>query len=216
MESAANTCPTPEPPQLLACLDQGQRSPFAQQWITITKQEHIDLRHRANYWEAQHGQAKSRIEALEQEIILKDAKIKDLQNRLFGKSSEKNTALKSEKGNPENTQPKRNRGQQLGSDGHGRTQRPDLPIVDQESDLAEDEKKCPTCGLPHLRNPALDEESDVIEVEVRAHRRCIHRNSYTRNPGCQCENTPQIITAPPPPRLIARSDYGVSFWVEVI
>ncbi len=216
MESAANTCPTPEPYQPLACLNQGQRPPFAQQWVTITKQEYIDLRHRASYWEAQHGRAKSKIEALEQEIILKDAKIKDLQNRLFGKSSEKDSALKSEKSNLESTPAKRKRGQQLGSDGHGRTQRPDLPIVDQESDLAADEKGCPICGLPHLRNPALDEQSDVIEVEVRAYRRRIHRNSYTVNPGCQCENTPPIITAPPPPRLIPGSNYGVSFWVEII
>ncbi len=216
MESAANTCPTPEPHQPLACLDQGQRPPFSQQWVTITKQEHIDLRHRASYWEAQHGRAKSKIEALEQEIILKDAKIKDLQNRLFGKSSEKDAPLKSEKGNLENTQPKRNRGQQFGSDGHGRTQRPDLPIVHHESDLAEAEKVCPTCALPYRRNRALDQKSDVIEVEVRAHIRRIDRNSYTRNPGCQCENTPQIISAPPPPRLIPRSEYGVNFWVEVI
>ena len=31
-----------------------------------------------------------------------------------------------------------------------------------------------------------------------------------------CEDTPAIVIAPPPPRLIARSNYGVSFWVEVI
>ena len=67
--------------------------------ITITKQEKIDLNWRANYWEAQHARAKSQIEALKQENSLKDAKIKDLQNRLFGKKSEKNSPLKSEKGN---------------------------------------------------------------------------------------------------------------------
>ena len=31
-----------------------------------------------------------------------------------------------------------------------------------------------------------------------------------------CEDTPAIVTAPPPPRLIPRSDYDVSVWVEVI
>ena len=202
--------------QLPACRDEGQASPFAEQWITITKQEHIELTARAGYWEAQHTRGKIQIEALKQEILVKDAKIKDLQNRLFGKKSEKNSPLKSEKDGTDDTPSKRTRGQQPGSPGHGRTQRPDLPIVHDESDLADAEKCCPTCGLPHLPTPALDEHSKVIEVEVKAHVRHMRRPAYTRNPGCTCEDTPAIVIAPPPPRLIARSNYGVSFWVAVI
>ena len=216
MEGPTNPCFAPIPYYPLVCLDEGQPSPFSKQWVTITKQEHIDLRHRASYWEAQHRRTKSQVETLKQESILKDAKIKDLQNRLFGKKSEKNTPLKSEKGDKTDTPSRRNRGQQPGSRGHGRTQRPDLPIVPDESDLAEDERICQTCGLPCLRNKALDEHSDVIEVEVKAHVRRIRRAAYTRNPGCTCETTPAIITAPPPPRLIPRSPYDPSFWVEVI
>ncbi len=216
MEDTTNTRPTAEPHQPVACLDEGQPPPFSQEWVTITKQDHIELRHRASYWEAQHARAKSKIEELEQEIVLKDAKIKDLQNRLFGKKSEKGSALKSEKGAHANTPSRRHRGQQPGSCGHGRTQRSDLPVVHDEIDLPEDEKRCPKCGLPPLRNPALDEHSDEIEVEVRAHIRRYIRPAYTRHPGCTCEDTPAVITAPPPPRLIPRSPYGVSFWVEVI
>jgi transposase len=216
MEGAARTSPPPERRQSLLALDEGRPSPFSQQWVTITKQEHIDLTCRASYWEAQHARAKSEIEKLRQEAVLKDAKIKDLQNRLFGKKSEKNSTLKSEKDGQGDTTSKRRRGQQPGSRGHGRTKRPDLPIVHDERDLADEEKSCPTCGLPHLPTPALDEHSDVIEVEVKAHVRRIRRMAYTRNPGCTCEDTPVIVTAPPPPRLIPRSDYDVSFWVEVI
>jgi transposase len=62
----------------------------------------------------------------------------------------------------------------------------------------------------------LDEHSDVIEIEVKAHIRRIKRSAYTRNRGCGCEETPAILIAPPPARLIPRSPYGVSFWVEVI
>jgi transposase len=182
----------------------------------ITKQERIELESRANYWQAQHARVKAQLEEAKQEILLRDAKIKDLQNRLFGKRSEKGTAAKSEKGNNTNPPSKRNRGQQPGSCGHGRTQRPDLPVVHDELDLPEDEKRCPQCGLPHLRNPALDEHSEVIEVEVSAHTRRYTRPAYTRNPGCTCDNTPAIVTAPPPSRLIPRSNYAVSFWVEVI
>lgn len=215
MEGTTSPCPTPGPQQPLACRDEGQPSPFSREWVTITKQEYIDLNGRANYWEAQHARSKSRIEALKQEIILKDAKIKDLQNRLFGKKSEKCSPLKSEKGNAD--APFRcKRGQQPGRRGHGRTQRPALPVVHAESDLPEEEKSCPICGLPRRRNPALDEYSDVIEVEVKAHIRRIGRPAYTRHPSCTCDGTAVILTAPPPPRVIARSEYGVSFWVEVI
>ncbi|MCP4283368.1 MAG: hypothetical protein GY792_02790 [Gammaproteobacteria bacterium] len=103
MEGTANTCPTPEPQQPLACLDEGQPTPFSQEWVTITKQEDIERRHRVRYLEAQNSRAKSQIEGLKQEIALKDAKIKDLQNRLFGKKSEKNNPLKSEKGDKADT-----------------------------------------------------------------------------------------------------------------
>ena len=124
--------------------------------------------------------------------------------------------LKSEKGNNAITQSKRHRGQQTGSRGHGRTDRPGLPVVYEESELPHNEKICSSCGLPYQRNPALDEKSNVIEVEVRAHIRRINRASYTRNPACHCEDTPVILTAQPPPQLIPRSNYGVSFWVDVI
>ncbi len=215
MEGPANTPLTPEPKATAACHAESKPLPFSQERVTITKQEYIALRQRASYWEAQHARAKKKIAALEQELILKDAKIKDLQGRLFGKKSEKGTTAKSEKGN--NTPASnRNRGQQPGSRGHGRTQRPDLPVVRDEIDLAEGEKRCPICGLPHRRNPALDEHSDVIEVDVSAHVRRYIRPAYTRDPGCSCDGTPAIITASPPPRLIPCSDYGVSFWVEVI
>lgn len=215
MEGTATTHLTVKPHQPRACLDEKQPPPFSQEWVTITKQEHIELNSRANYWEAQHGRVKSQLEEAKQEILLRDAKIKDLQNRLFGKKSEKGTAVKSEKGN---STPKssRNRGQQPDSCGHGRTQRSALAVVHDEIDLLEDQKRCPKCGLPHLRKPALDEQSDAIEVEVSAHIRRYTRPAYTRNPGCTCDDTPAVITAPPPPRLIPRSNYEVSFWVEVI
>ncbi len=161
--------------------------------------------------------ARAKINALEQEIILKDARIRDLENRLFGTSSEKSNKPEDFGCEPEQ-KPKRKRGQQLGSAGHGRTKRPNLPVVDAASlDLPFDSKKCPDCGLPHVRNSALDEQSDVIEIEVKAHTRRHSRPAYTRNPGCKCKNSlPAVITAPPPPKLIPRSPYGVSFWVEII
>lgn len=183
--------------------------------VTISKQEHIDLIRQINYWKAQHTKAKEKIDRLEQEKLHQAGKIKDLQNRLFGKRSEKNNGKQpSKKGQPKGSPLPR--GQQPNSKGHGRTERPNLPIINTKQDLPEDEKKCATCGLPPIATPALDEISEVIEVKVEAHTRRIHRPAYTRNPGCSCEETPAIITAPPPAKLIPRSPYDVSFWVEVL
>jgi transposase len=62
----------------------------------------------------------------------------------------------------------------------------------------------------------LDEVSEIIEIDVKAYTRRIHRPAYVRNPGCHCADTQTVMIAPPPPRLIPRSPYGVSFWVEVL
>ena len=215
MEGISDSVPLGEvTSRALVPRDQGA-TPFSQELVTITKQERIDLTAQANYWKAQYARVKAENEALKQELAVKDAKIKDLQNRLFGKKSEKDNPKHSEKGATESSST-RKRGQQPGCRGHGRTPRPNLPIVVEHSDLPEDKKSCPICGLPYERNPALDEQSDVIEVNVKAYTRRINRAAYTRNPVCTCEGTPAILTAPPPPRLIPRSPYGVSVWVEVI
>ena len=222
MEGTAATHSAPDA-QPIACFDTGRQVPFARELVTITKQQDIEQRCRIKYLEAQHARDKAKINALEQEIILKDAKIRDLEKRLFGKSSEKSKNQKTGKDTGKDTgnsdeEAKRKRGQQTGSRGHGRTSRPNLPVVHADPlDLPDEEKKCPVCGLPHIRKPELDEQSDVAEIKVRAHTRRYPRPAYTRNPGCTCDNNlPAVITAPPPPRLIPRSPYGVSFWVEVI
>ena len=189
-------------------------SPFSQERVTITKEEHVGLIHEAKYWEAQHTLAKQKCAKLEEEGLYKDAKIKDLQNRLFGKKSEKKGAAKSENSGSPSTG--RQRGQQRGSHGHGRTPRPDLPVIHEQSDLSDEEKRCPCCGLPVVPRPGLDEVSEIIEIDVKAYTRRIHRPAYVRNPGCHCADTPTVMIAPPPPRLIPRSPYGVSFWIEAL
>ena len=212
METSA--CTTPKVPHQPRSTDVVPTNPFSQEWVTITKEERIALTHQASYWKAQHAQLKQKFAKLEEESLRKDAKLKDLQNRLFGKKSEKQGLAKSEK--KDSTATGRKRGQQPGSSGHGRTPRPDLPTIDEQIDLREDEKRCHQCGLPHLPRPALDEVSNIIEVEVQAYTRRIRRPAYVRNPGCRCPGTPAVMIAPPSPRLIPRSPYGVGFWVEAL
>lgn len=152
MEATTQSDPTAvEASRALACLVAEAGAPFSQQWVTITKQEHIELFAQARYRQAQHAHAKSELDKLTQESALKDAEIKDLRNRLFGKKSEKNRPLPSERDTPV----KRRRGQQPGSPGHDRTKRTDLPIIHEVHDLSEEEKRCPTCGLPRQPNPAM-------------------------------------------------------------
>ena len=176
-------------------------TPFSLERITITKQAYIELRHQASYWETQHARAKGRVETLEEEIAFKDAKIKDLTHRLFGKKSEKNPSMGCERRDPKPAS-KRKRGQQPGCHGHGRTRRPHLPVVHEVADLPEEQKRCARCGLPHIPKAQLDEESTQHEVQVKAYVRRVRRKSYTRDPGCTCEGSPAIITAPPPPKVI--------------
>ncbi len=81
------------------------------------------------------------------------------------------------------------------------------------ADLAEADKRCPCCGEPLLPFPGT-EDSEVLEIEVRAYRRRIHRKRY--RPGCRCGALPGIITAPTPNRLIAKGKYGISLWVTIL
>jgi len=190
-------------------------TPFGQKVVSITKQKYIEIISQVNYWKAQHTQSNKKIAQLEQELLLSKGKIKDLQKRLFGKKSEKKKSSKAEKNNSANSS-NRPRGQQHNSAGHGRTPRPDLPVIDEFHDVEEDKKKCSQCGLGYIPNPALDEKSEIITVEVKAHTRCIHRLAYQRNPGCQCEGTVTILSAPPPDKLIPSGSYDIPFWVEII
>ena len=115
MQAMAHLDPSPHPSQHA---DGGQGVPFAQQWEAISKQELIELRAQAAYWQAQHDRAKVQIEALKQELAHKDATIKDLKQRLFGKKSEKHSPLPSEKAKDKDKtegESKRPRGQQPGS-----------------------------------------------------------------------------------------------------
>jgi hypothetical protein len=56
--------------------------------------------------------------------------------------------------------------QKKGSPGHGRTPRPDLPVIEEHHELPG--KSCSRCGLPYLPFPG-DEETDIVEIEVKAY-----------------------------------------------
>ncbi len=102
----------------------------------------------------------------------------------------------------------RRRGQQPGAPGHCRTKRPGLEERTEEHNPPSDARVCGGCGSPYTANDA--EESALVEIEVRAYRRVIRRPPWRRT--CGCASSPAEVTAPPVPRLFARTPYGTSVW----
>jgi transposase len=195
----------------LALVNQNGATPFSQQTVVLTKQAYIELKWKANDWQAQYERLLEREAALKAEVAAHEATIRDLTQRLSGTKSEKSSgadsAGESKPGSP------RNRGQQPGRRGHGRSDRSALPVVAATRDLRAEAKHCPACGEAYLAFPGT-EESTIIEVQVQAHIRRIQRPRYQR--GCQCLQVSGMITAPPAPRLIAKSPLGVSVWTMVL
>lgn len=189
------------------------KSPFSQNIITLTQKEHVKLKWDANYWKSQHKQVKQKLEELKLELESAHALIRDLKQRLYGNKSEKGTSKRDKSGSSDYTGTPRPRGQQKGSKGHGRTSRPDLPIIEEEHDIAPEDRLCSICKKPY---PPLSqtEDSTIIEIEVKAHTRHIKRKMYVQ--GCHCEGVPGLITAPAAPRLIPKSGIGISVWREVL
>ena len=186
-------------------------TPFSQQTVVLTKQAYIALKWEANYWRAQHARLVEREAALKREVATLQATIRDLTQRLYGTKSEKAS------GTDGTTSPKvdspKNRGQQPGSQGHGRRDRCVLPVVAEVYDVSEEAKRCPTCGAAFVPFPGA-ETSDIIEVEVQAYIRRIQRQRYRK--ACACPQVAGLITAPPAPRLIPKSPFGVSVWTQVL
>jgi transposase len=166
----------------------------------------------AQYWRAQHQRALGRIAQRDQEIDRLKADVRRLRQQLFGRKTEKGKAEPVPQGLEQGPSGRR-RGQQPGRAGHGRRDHSHLPAVVTLVDLPAAERCCPRCHLPYAEFPGT-EDSETIEVHVRAHRRVIRRKRYRRT--CSCPDVPGIITAPAPPRLFAKGMVGISVWVMVL
>jgi len=206
---------------------EAKATPYAEVLVTLSKQAHIELVCAANYWKMEHRRAAERalsIEAVYEErlrqaaqreaqlgveLAVAQAKIRDLQQRLFGRKSERRKGGHEQPGQA--LVAPAPRGHQRGAPGHGRTMQSQLP---ERSEWVEfDAPRCPNCGLALSLFPGT-EDSEVLEIEVQAYRRVIRRRRY--RPGCGCGCVPGIVTAPPPPRLIERGKFGMSVWASVL
>ena len=106
----------------------------------------------------------------------------------------------------------RPRGQVRGATGHGRTPRPGLEERVEEHHPPDEARTCGSCGKFYAAVGA--EQSALLEIEVKAHRRVIRRGRWRRT--CDCASSPVEVTAPPVPRLFFNTSYGVSVWSRVL
>jgi transposase len=186
-------------------------TPFSQQIVVLTKQDYIRLKWEANYWRAQHACLVQREAALKAQVEVLEAQVRDLHQRLYGTKSEKSAG--SEAAGQSQPASPRNRGQQPGTQGHGRSDRSALPVVVEVHDVSDAAKHCPQCGEAFALFPGA-EACDIVEVQVQAHMRRIQRPRYQKT--CGCPQVAGIVTAAPAPRVIPKSSLGVSVWTMVL
>jgi transposase len=169
----------------------------------------------AAYWKAMHRRALERERQLKAEVDRLEALLRLREQQLFGRKTETGAATESAgpAPNPAAPRPRRPRGQQRGRPGPKRRDYSHLPADDEDHKLSPEQCRCLRCGQPFVDFPGT-EDSIILEIEVRAHRRVIRRHRY--RPTCSCAAHAGIVTAPPPPRLIKKSILGISIWVNLL
>ncbi len=162
-----------------------------------------------------HRRARARQAQLQAEVDRLQALLRLREQQLFGRKTETAaaTAPTAPNSTPPASTPPRPRGQQADRPGPKRRDYPQLPAIPEDHILPPEQCRCPRCGQPFDEFPGT-EDSVILEVDVRAHRRIIRRHRY--RPRCSCAAVPGIVTAPPPPRLIKKSILGISIWVAVL
>jgi transposase len=157
-----------------------------------------------------------RIAELEQELAAAKARIRQLEQQVFGRKTESSSSATPDKmpiAAASAAPTKRVRGQQPGKPRPKRRDHSALPCVEEILDLPAGERCCSACGLAFEPFPGT-EDSEILEIEVKAHRRRCRRRRY--RPSCSCGVHPGIVTAPAAPRVIPKNNLGVSVWVEIL
>ena len=157
-----------------------------------------------------HQRAVQREQFLHEENEQLHARIRFLEQQLFGRKAD--SPASADGPAPPRRSP-RPRGQQRGRPGHKRRDYSHLPAVEQVLELPPEQQRCSGCGQPFAPFPGTD-DTTVLEIEVRAHRRIYRRRRY--RPTCSCGVHPGIVTAPAPGRVIPKSILGVSVWVTLL
>jgi transposase len=184
--------------------------------VQALHRENLELRQQVGYWRSRPRDALGRITAWEQTVAQLEGEKRQLQADLFGRRSEAHSrndrSHDLEDPQDDSLGPQRKRGQQPENPGPKRRDYSPLPVREEVLELPPEHCVCPRCGQP-LRRLSDTEDSEQIEIEVRAYRRRIRRRRYQRTCTCDGRNT---LTAPSPPKLIPKARYGLSVWVEIL
>lgn len=185
--------------------------------VTDLRRQNAELRQQVGYWKAQHDRALKRADQLQVEVERLAGENRKLQDQLFGRKSESSSRDRSNHLEGEDEQqassPPRKRGQRKDQPGPSRRDYSHLPVVEElPLELSPDQRVCPQCATAFV--PGGTEDSEQIEIEVKAYRRKIRRRRYQRT--CSCSTLPRTIAAPPAPKLIPKGLLGVSVWVEIL
>lgn len=182
--------------------------------VASLRRENLELRQQVGYWKGMHARAIERIAVLEKENEHLRGENRRLQQQLFGQKSEKQSSkdrsnhldgLDDEDPTGLQAKSKKQKGPKRRDFGH-------LPTKEEVSELPKEERICPDCGQP-LAEMTDTEDSEQVEIDVKAHRRVIRRRRYRKT--CACSGC-QTITAPAPAKLIPKSLLGTSVWVEIL
>lgn len=181
--------------------------------VATLRRENLELRQQAGYYQSLHARALQRIDKLQLKNQELRGQLRQLQDQQFGAATEKQT--KSERSNilegfdenePDPEEPKKPRVAPK------RRNYDHLPTKTAVVELPVEQQNCPHCG--QLCQEMVDtENSEQLEIDVRAYRRVIRRKRYRK--VCDC-NGCQTIAAPVPPKLLPKSLLGTSVWVEIL
>ena len=212
MDATVLDLPIETPETSVSCAN----CPAVQRLERALEELRTEFRWEVGYWKSRHADAVKRIDGLREELDQSRGQTRALQDKLFGRKSEK--SARSDRSNdlfdPEEVAvAAKKRGAQPGHVGHRRRDYSHLPVQEEFVALPEESLACPHCGKPATGMSAT-EDSELLEVEVRAHRRLIRRRRYRA--CCNCDPARRTLTAPPLPKLIPKGNYGISIWVHVL
>jgi transposase len=150
------------------------------------------------------------IAKLKARVVRKNAQIKELRKKVFQATSEKGGATKANNPPTAGEAKPNKRGKQKGAKGFGRKKHEELPVSEVLThEVPAEEMLCAACG--EAERPVGFEESQEVEVEVKAHKR-IHRRQKVGH-FCKCKKHWVTKTAPKPAKLIPKGGYGLTFWI---
>jgi transposase len=186
------------------------------QEVIELRRENLELRQQAGYWKTQHARSTERIVKLQAEVEQLRGENRQLQARLFGQKSEhassRDRSNELEGEHDDLGSGPRVRGQRADKPGPGRRDYRHLPVREELRELSPDQRTCSQCGA--VFTPSNTDDSEQLEIEVRAYRRRIRRRRYQGT--CGCQGGPRTLIAPSPPKLIPKGSLGISVWVELL